>query len=159
MGRCQNWMAETTHICVTQISVVSTVQFWQRHTIYMRERHKQSCGNIHTSKSVRTCEFPYRRACNATDVVIIFQKRGLKVIHWPKGCANWQWFLIVQIFSRVIFLEVRIVVILPKILHDCDLTAVTGPILTCLNNRGNRLAILPLNISDHKCPTLPIKSM
>jgi len=35
-------------------SVVSTIKFWLRHTIYTRERHKQSCGNIDTGKSIRT---------------------------------------------------------------------------------------------------------
>ena len=47
-----DWTVETTHICMTQIWVVSTIQFWQRHTGYTRKRHTKSRGNIHTNKSV-----------------------------------------------------------------------------------------------------------
>ena len=41
---------------MTQIWVVHTVQFWQRHNGYTSERHTQSCGNIHTNMSVRSGE-------------------------------------------------------------------------------------------------------
>ena len=54
VGRCQNRTVWATHVCVMQIWVVHTVQFWQHHTGYIRICHTQSRGNIHTYKSVHT---------------------------------------------------------------------------------------------------------